>query len=88
MAALLIKLDQPKHENVGNLSKIGVHTSSPCDMDRVTTLHCGGCSNTNDFSCMQNVLKLCKTFSKLNCVSLISMQKWKSSSNSEWHKNC
>ena len=38
------------------------------------------------FSGMQNVLKLCKTFSKHNCVSLIT--KWKLSSYSAWHETC
>ena len=29
----------------------------PCDMDRVTALHCGGCSNRNEF-----VLEIMKNF--------------------------
>ena len=43
----------------------------PCDIDRVTALHCGDTQIGTTFSCTRNVFKLCKIFSKSNCVSFI-----------------
>ena len=39
-----------------------------------------------NFSFTQDVLKLCETFSKLDCVSFIRKNRFQS--NSEWHENC
>ena len=46
-------------------------------MDRVTALHCGGCSNRSNSSCARILLKQYKILSKLNCVSFV-IKNWES----------
>ena len=40
----------------------------PCDVDRVTALIVEVTQTGRAFSCTRKVFKLCKTFSKFNCV--------------------